>query len=150
MGKLKIVKKEEATDSVGNKPAVSAPVSSKAKTSKKKVSFGRLCIQSTYNNTLISVTDQDGNALFSSSSGALGFKGARKGTPFASAKVAKILADRALDSGMKEVDVIVKGVGAGRESAIRAFAASGIGISTIRDITPIPHNGPKPPKPRRI
>lgn len=121
-----------------------------AKSPKAKVSGGILFIQSTYNNTLMSVADKSGNAIFWSSSGALGFKGAKKGTPFASAKVAELLADKAINAGMKEVDVVIKGVGAGRESAVRAFASKGLEISSIRDVTPVPHNGPKPPKPRRV
>ena len=98
----------------------------------------------------MTLTDKNGNALFSSSSGAMGFKGAKKGTPFASAKIAEFLADKAISSGMKEIDVVVKGVGAGRESGIRTFASKGMEISAIRDVTPVPHNGPKPKKPRRV
>ena len=98
----------------------------------------------------MTLADKSGNALFASSSGAMGFKGAKKGTPFASAKIAELLADKAINAGIKEVDVVVKGVGAGRESGIRTFASKGIEISAIRDVTPIPHNGPKPKKPRRV
>jgi len=145
MGKKRIIKEGETE----SKEAGKAPAQH-AKKGKVKVSSGTLFIQSTYNNTLITLTDKNGNALFASSSGALGFKGAKKGTPFASAKVSELLADKARDAGMKDVDVVVKGVGAGRESAIRAFAGRGFEITGIRDITPIPHNGPKPPKPRRV
>lgn len=145
MGKKKIITKEEVSG--GDVKTAKAPV---AKTAKIKVSGGILFIQSTYNNTLMSLTDKNGNAIFWSSSGSLSFKGAKKGTPFASAKVAELLADKAINSGIKEVDVVIKGVGAGRESAVRAFAAKGIEITSIRDVTPVPHNGPKPPKPRRV
>ena len=118
--------------------------------SKKKVDTGILCVQSTYNNTKLILTDTKGNALAWSSSGSLGFKGAKKGTPFAAAKVGEILADKAIAFGMKEISVVVKGVGSGRESAIRSFITKGISVSGIKDSTPVPHNGPKPPKPRRV
>ena len=149
MGKKRITeeKKEEKAGVV--KPASSAGKSA-GKSAKIKVSNGTLYIRSTYNNTLMTLTDKNGNALFASSSGALGFKGAKKGTPFASAKIAEFLADKAINVGIKEVDVVIKGVGAGRESGIRTFAAKGIEISAIKDVTPIPHNGPKPKKPRRV
>lgn len=148
MGKKRIIKKEESTDTAGGKTNV--PVAIPTKSVKNKVTIGILYIQSTYNNTLMTLTDDGGNALFASSSGAMGFKGAKKGTPFASAKVANILAEKAINAGIKNVSVVVKGVGAGRESAIRSFAAKGIEINNISDVTPIPHNGPKPPKPRRV
>ena len=117
---------------------------------KKKLTSGILYIQSTYNNTILSLTDEKGNVVISSSAGALGFKGAKKGTPFAASKVAELMADKAKMIGVKEVGVMVKGVGAGREAAIRSFAAKGIDFNFIRDITPLPHNGPRPPKPRRV
>ena len=147
MGKKRITeeKKEVAGEA---KPAIKS--AGQVKSSKVKVSNGTLYIRSTYNNTLMTLTDKNGNALFASSSGALGFKGAKKGTPFASAKIAELLADKAINAGIKEVDVVIKGVGAGRESGIRTLAAKGIEISAIKDVTPIPHNGPKPKKPRRV
>ena len=145
MGKKRIIKKEDTTagDQGSKSPAlVSAP--------KKKLTSGILHIQSTYNNILVNLTDKKGNSICWSTSGSLGFKGAKKGTPFAAAKVAELLADKAIAMGIKDVDVVVKGVGAGRESAIRSFSAKGIEVNLIRDVTPIPHNGPKPPKPRRV
>ena len=96
------------------------------------------------------MTDVEGNAVASSSSGALGFAGAKKGTPFAAAKVGETVADKAKLLGVKEVSVIVKGVGCGRESAVRAFIAKGFGLSSISDQTPVPHNGPRPPRARRV
>lgn len=159
MGKKKIieVKKDEVAGAkpvVGGASKPASPASSAGKSAGKpakiKVSNGTLYIRSTYNNTVMTLTDKNGNALFASSSGALGFKGAKKGTPFASAKIAELLADKAKNAGIKEVDVVVKGVGAGRESGIRTFASKGIEISAIKDVTPIPHNGPKPKKPRRV
>jgi small subunit ribosomal protein S11 len=107
-------------------------------------------IQSTFNNTIITITDTSGNALAWSSAGAQGFKGSRKGTPFASQTAAENVARKAMDMGMRKVDVLVKGPGSGREAAIRALQAAGLEISMIRDVTPIPHNGPRPPKRRRV
>lgn len=148
MSKKEITTKETvAEEGVPKTKEIKSPA---VKTAKVKVSGGILFVQSTYNNTLMSVTDKNGNAIFASSSGALGFKGAKKGTPFASAKVAELLADKAINAGMKEVDVVIKGVGAGRESAVRTFASKGLEVSSIKDVTPVPHNGPKPPKPRRV
>jgi small subunit ribosomal protein S11 len=120
------------------------------KVSKKKIDTGILYVQSTYNNTLVLLTDSKGNAVAQLSSGALGFKGAKKGTPFAAAKVGEELAIKALAMGVKEIAVVIKGVGSGRESAVRSFAAKGINISSIKDVTPVPHNGPRPPRARRV
>jgi small subunit ribosomal protein S11 len=120
------------------------------KAPKRKVDAGILFVQSTYNNTLCIVADTKGNALAQSSAGALGFKGAKKGTPFAAAKVGEVLADKAKLMGMKEVAVVIKGVGSGRESAVRSFITKGIGISSVKDVTPVPHNGPRAKKPRRV
>ena len=118
--------------------------------SKRKLAQGILAIHATYNNTKISLTDLAGNIVAWSSSGSLGFKGAKKGTPFAAGKVSELLADKAQAMGLKEVDILVKGVGSGRESAIRAFAARGFVVNSIKDATPVPFNGPKPCKPRRV
>lgn len=119
--------------------------------SKKRADVGILNIQSTYNNTILMLSDVKGNSLGWSSSGSLGFKGAKKGTPFAAAKVGETLGAKALAMGMKQISVIVKGVGSGRESSIRGFISKGqFEITSIKDLTPVPHNGPKPPKPRRV
>lgn len=120
------------------------------KAPKRKVDSGILYVQSTYNNTMCLLTDTKGNALAASSAGALGFKGAKKGTPFAAAKVGEVLADKAKLMGVKEVSAIIKGVGSGRESAVRSFITKGISITGIKDVTPVPHNGPKARKPRRV
>jgi small subunit ribosomal protein S11 len=117
---------------------------------KKKLSSGVLHIEATFNNTKVVFADKTGNTVFWSSAGALGFKGAKKGTPFAASKVGEVLGEKAAAIGVKESDVIVVGVGSGRESAIRAFMAHGIDITSIKDQTPVPHNGPKPKKPRRV
>ncbi|MEI6057751.1 MAG: 30S ribosomal protein S11 [bacterium] len=127
-----------------------APKAAASSVSKKRLDVGILYVQSTYNNTKLLLTDTKGNALFASSAGALGFKGAKKGTPFAAAKVGETLAAKAQPLGLKEVAVVVKGVGSGRESSIRGFVSKGILISSIKDVTPVPFNGPKPKKPRRV
>ncbi len=143
MGKKRIVKTGEDAGSGAKTPAVSS-------VSKKKVEVGTLYVQSTYNNTQIVLTDAKGNVLATSSSGSIGFKGAKKGTPFAAAKVGEILGGKAAAMGMKEVAVVIKGVGSGRESGVRGFISKGININSIKDVTPVPHNGPKPKKPRRV
>ncbi|HEY4509155.1 MAG TPA: 30S ribosomal protein S11 [Candidatus Paceibacterota bacterium] len=143
MGKKRIVKTGENGESE-NKASAPSTVS------KKKVEVGKLYVESTYNNTKIVLTDSKGNVLATSSSGSIGFKGAKKGTPFAAAKVGEILGMKAVTMGMREVSVVVKGVGSGRESGIRGFISKGININSIKDITPVPHNGPKPKKPRRV
>lgn len=122
----------------------------KKKKVKKDVGYGLANIQSTFNNTIISITDQSGNVVCWASSGTAGFKGARKGTPFAAQLAAKEAASKAKDFGVRYVDVRVKGPGAGRESAIRALQADGLVIKSIRDVTPIPHNGCRVRKRRRV
>lgn len=147
MGKKRIIKQEGVitggeTGQEQKSPAVKIP--------KKKLTSAVLYIQSTFNNTLMNLTDSEGNTVSQMSSGSIGFKGAKKGTPFAASKLAELLAEKARAIGVSNIDVIIKGVGAGRESAIRSLAAKGIEINIIRDMTPIPHNGPKPKKPRRV
>ena len=117
---------------------------------KKKLESGRVYIQSTYNNTLMTLTNGAWDAIIWSSAGAIGFKGTRKGTPYAASKVAELLIEKARIIGLTGIELFIKGIGTGRESSIRSFVASGINISAIRDITPIPHNGPRPPKVRRV
>ncbi|HQU93889.1 MAG TPA: 30S ribosomal protein S11 [Pyrinomonadaceae bacterium] len=126
----------------------------KKKTFKKKerknIPYGIVHISASFNNTLISITDTQGNLIAQSSSGARGFRGSRKGTPFAAQQAAGEAARKAAESGLREVDVRVKGPGGGRESAIRAIAQAGIRVNSILDTTPIPHNGCRPPKRRRV
>jgi len=141
MGKKRIVTTEGATEGSVKAPVVSA---------KKRVDAGILFVQSTYNNTKLMLADKKGNALMWGSSGGAGFRGAKKGTPFAAVKVGEMLALKAQNIGLKEIDVIVKGVGSGRESAIRGFISRGVIISSIKDMTPVPFNGPQPKKPRRV
>ncbi|OGP15406.1 MAG: 30S ribosomal protein S11 [Deltaproteobacteria bacterium GWA2_54_12] len=123
---------------------------SKVKKEKRTVSKGVAHIKSTFNNTIISISDPAGNVIAWSSSGAQGFKGSRKGTPFAAQVAAEVAAKKAIDSGMKTVDVFINGPGAGREAALRSLQAAGFSISLIRDVTPLPHNGCRPPKRRRV
>lgn len=117
---------------------------------KRTIESGIGHIHSTFNNTVVTITDMQGNAVGWSSAGALGFKGSRKSTPFAAQMAAEAAAKSALDTGMKTLEVSVKGPGAGREAAIRSLQAAGLEITAIRDVTPIPHNGCRPPKRRRV
>lgn len=117
---------------------------------KKNVPNGIAYIQSTFNNTIVTLTDSKGDAISWASAGSSGFKGAKKGTPFAAQTAADGAARRAIEQGMRQVEVMVSGPGAGRETAIRALQAAGLEITLIRDITPIPHNGCRPPKRRRV
>jgi small subunit ribosomal protein S11 len=116
----------------------------------RSVPYGRAYVKSTFNNTRVTITDHNGNAIAWASSGSVGFKGTRKGTPFAAQSTAESAARRAMEAGMKRVDVYVKGPGAGRETAIRSLQAAGLEITSIRDVTPIPHNGCRAPKRRRV
>ncbi len=120
------------------------------KKEKKNISNGVVHIQSTFNNTIITVTDPAGNIISWSSAGVQGFKGSRKSTPFAAQLAAEDAAKKAMEHGMKNVEVYVKGPGAGRESAVRALQAAGFTVMMIKDVTPIPHNGCRPPKRRRV
>lgn len=144
MGKKRIVKKGGGTMDQGLKSrALSRGV-------KRKLERGIIHIRASFNNTAVSLTDPQGKLIVSSSSGALGFKGAKKSTPYAAAKVGELLGEKAQQFGVKEVQIVVTGVGSGRESALRAFAAKGIDVTRIMDRTPIPFNGPRPRKARRV
>ena len=125
-------------------------VRSRKRREKKNVSYGVAHIYSTFNNTIVTLTDKQGNALSWASGGNVGFKGARKSTPYAAQMSAQQAAKVAQDNGMVDVDVIVKGPGPGRESAIRALQVAGLNVNVIRDETPVPHNGCRPPKRRRV
>lgn len=145
MPKTKTTTEEKKTEgeAVEVKPAPS-------KTAKKKIISGVVHIDATFNNTKVLFADKIGNTLFWSSSGSLGFRGAKKGTPFAASKVGDIIGSKMAALGVKDSDVVVRGVGSGREPAIRAFMAHGIEVTGIKDATPVPHNGPKAKKPRRV
>lgn len=121
-----------------------------AKKQKRNVPSGVAHIRSTFNNTIVTITDVSGQTISWASSGSSGFKGAKKGTPFAAQTAAEAAARRAADQGMRQIEVMVSGPGAGRETAIRALQAAGLEITLIRDVTPIPHNGCRPPKRRRV
>lgn len=123
---------------------------SRKRREKKNIERGAAHIQSTFNNTIVTITDLNGNAVSWASAGEMGFRGSRKSTPFAAATAAETAAKTAIDCGMKTVEVYVKGPGSGRESAIRALQTAGLEVSLIKDVTPIPHNGCRPPKRRRV
>ncbi len=150
-----------ATDAAGTEAALdalstsaetetTAPRRPRGRRERRNVPRGRAYIQSTFNNTLITLTDLNGNVIAWSSAGSTGTKGSRKSTPFAAQMAAENAARKAMDNGMREIDVYVKGPGSGRESAVRALQAAGLTLHTIRDITPIPHNGCRPRKRRRV
>lgn len=120
------------------------------KRGRKNISEGVVHIHSTFNNTIVTITDYQGNVISWSSAGSLGFKGSRKGTPFAAQQAADSAAKKAMDHGLRTVQIFVRGPGAGRESALRALQSAGFNISLIKDVTPIPHNGCRPPKRRRV
>ena len=116
----------------------------------KVIQSGKVYISASFNNTLISITDMMGNVISWATAGSSGFKGTKKSTPFASGSATKIALDKAVGMGLKKVEIYVKGVGSGRDAAVRAIASSGLNITKIKDTTPIPHNGPRPKKPRRV
>lgn len=122
----------------------------KRRRKRKNIEHGVAHIRSTFNNTIVMIADVNGNAIAWSSAGALGFKGSRKSTPFAAQMAAEAAAKEAIENGMKTIEVSVKGPGSGRESAIRSLQANGLDVTAIRDVTPIPHNGCRPPKRRRV
>jgi|SRR3989344_8869086 len=144
MGKKRIIQKTDLTTEEGIASAI------KATSPKKKIQEGEVHIQSTYNNTIITITDTKGNVIMAGTSGSLGFRGAKKGTPYAATKVAEFLGEKSKVVGIQKFNIFVKGVGAGREAAVRSFIAQGFDAGFIRDVTPIPHNGPRSPKPRRV
>ena len=117
---------------------------------RRSVPQGRAYIYSTFNNTLVSLTDAQGNVIATASAGTVGFKGSRKGTAFAAQRAAEQAARKGMDQGLRQIDVLIKGPGAGREAAIRSLQGAGLFVTSIRDVTPIPHNGCRPPKRRRV
>lgn len=148
MGKKRIIEKEGAAAeaSAGQENKNQASAGRKVDIMEK----GRVYIQASYNNTLISLTDDSGNLLAQASAGSLGFKGPRKATPYAANRIVETLGEKMKKVGLRDVTVFVKGIGSGREAAVRALVGQGLNITSIKDITPIPHNGPKAPKPRRV
>ena len=147
MGKRKMQSEEKTESKSLDKSSVAKKGGKKIKI---KLSKGRAYIQSTYNNTIITITDLHGNVVFWGSAGVLGFKGAKRSTPFAATEIAKYVVENIKETGLLEVDVFVRGVGGGRESAIRALNTYGLKVISIKDVTPIPHNGCRSPKIRRV
>ena len=147
MGKKKIVQKsgELAGEQFGEAGAKQVS-SKKART----IERGRIYINSSYNNTTVSATDLQGNVLAWASAGSLGFSGPKKATPFAASKIVSVIAEKVKPFGFRETEVFVKGVGSGRDSALRSLINRGFNVVVLKDVTPIPHNGPRPPKPRRV
>jgi small subunit ribosomal protein S11 len=151
MGKKRVIEKSEE-ELLKEKEKLESAFNLKlpAKTLKREIKEGKVYIFSSYNNTILSLTDREGNVLFWTSPGRIGFKGTKKSTPFAASKAAEAMALVIEKLGVEKVEVLVKGVGSGRESAIRSLAAGGVDIFSIKDITPLPHNGCRPPKVRRV
>ena len=149
MGKKRVIQQTEE-EILKEGEAVETKVKEQAKETLKKIQEGRIYISSSYNNTIITLTDNKGNVLGWTSAGNIGFKGAKKATPFAASKVAEAIVQTAEKIGIERIEVFVKGIGSGRESAIRSLAARGLEIISIKDMTPVPHNGCRPPKVRRV
>ena len=141
-------KQEQKADSQAEPKG--ADRAARKKRGRKNISDGVVHIHSTFNNTIVTITDYQGNVISWSSAGSMGFKGSRKGTPFAAQQAADSAAKKAMDHGLRTVQIFVRGPGAGRESALRALQSAGFNISLIKDVTPIPHNGCRPPKRRRV
>lgn len=150
MGKKKIIEKSRE-ETLKESESLEAKVSEKVQpVAKQKMENGRIYINASYNNTMIAVTDIKGDIIAWLSAGSLGFSGPKKSTPFAASKVAEAIVEKIQRSGPTNVEVFVRGLGTGRDAAIRALAAKGLNITAIKDVTPIPHNGPRPKKVRRV
>lgn len=146
MGKKKIITKTSNNENIKTGGAVKKISGKKVK----KIDLAKVYINATYNNTFITVTDPQGNVLSWASAGSVGFSGPKKATPFAASKVVSIISEKIKPFEIKDIEIYVKGIGSGRDSAIRSFASGGYNIVLLKDVTPIPHNGPRPPKPRRV
>jgi len=151
MGKKKVIKKSQE-EVIKESEKASSLVAQKGGQAAKssRIESGRIYIQASFNNTIITVTDTKGNVITWLSAGSVGFSGPKKATPFAASKVAEAIAEKVRKSGPANIDVFIRGVGKGRDSAVRSLAAKGFNILSIKDVTPVPHNGPRPRKPRRI
>ena len=157
MGKKRVIKKteEEILKETEARETAERKIAQTARPKGKKKKIGQLeqakiFIQSTYNNTIITLTDKQGKVVTWSSSGSVGFKGPKKATPFAASRVVEVLLEKVKNLNLREVSIFVRGVGSGREAAVRALINHGLEISSIKDVTPVPHNGCRPPKPRRV
>ena len=149
MGKKRVIEKTEE-ELLEESDQLGATKKKKAKTKKRGVEYGHIYISASYNNTMMTLTDKQGRVVSWASAGHLGFKGTKKATPYAASEVANVISEKAEKMGVKEVDIFVKGVGSGRSSALRALAAKNFIINLIKDVTPIPHNGCRPKRPRRV
>jgi small subunit ribosomal protein S11 len=150
MGKKKVAQKskeELIKESEGVEQAVAAKGTAQMK---HRVENGRIYINATYNNTMVTVTDDKGNVITWMTAGSLGFSGPKKATPFAASKIAEAIAEKVKRSGPVNVEILIRGIGKGRDAAVRTLAAKGFNIISIKDVTPVPHNGPRPPKVRRV
>lgn len=150
MGKKKIIAQSSETILKERETVDSAVAKGQTTKKVKRIDRGKVYIKNSFNNTLVSVTDMSGNLVTWVSAGSLGFSGPKKATPFASSKIVAALAEKLKATGPTDVEVIVRGAGGGRDSAIRSLVNHGFNILSVRDVTPIPHNGPRPPKPRRV
>lgn len=148
MGVIRV--KTKAETEVSDVKKLAAQKALRGKKIKYRLSRGKAYIQSTYNNTIVTVCDLKGNVIAWSSAGALGFKGPKRATPYAATEIVKFVLEKIQNTGLRELSLYVKGIGGGKEAAIRAFATGGMTILSIKDVTPIPHNGPRPPKVRRV
>ncbi len=146
MGKKKVIQKSGDA----KEGAEGAVATKSSATSKNRIENGCIYVQASYNNTLITVTDDKGNVVTWMSAGSIGFSGPKKSTPFAASKVAEAIFEKIQRNGPFHVDVFVRGVGSGRDAAVRSFVTKGLDVKTIKDVTPVPHNGPRPPKVRRV
>ncbi len=152
MGKKRIIGEttEELLRQQGEVEALVKKAGEAGPGAQRRIGRGRIYVHASYNNTIVTLTDTNGSVLAWASAGMMGFKGPRKATPFAATRVAEVVAEKAKKIGVQEVNVFVQGVGSGRESAVRAIASHGLDVAAIKDITPIPHNGCRPPKERRV
>lgn len=149
MGKKRIIAKS-ADELLKEEEKLSQAIKKEVHVEPRRINEGKIYISSSYNNTILTLTDTAGNVLSWISAGSIGFKGSKKSTPFAASRVAEIMSETAKKLGVGKIEVFVKGIGGGRESAIRSLAARGLDIASIKDVTPIPHNGCRPPKVRRV
>lgn len=150
MGKKSVVKKSEQEQLEEQKQVEQALEKKPQADASRNISKGRVYVASTYNNTTLTLTDEGGDVLTWSSAGKLGFKGTKKGTSYAATRVGEVIAKAIKELGLEEIKVLVKGIGSGRESAVRSLADNGVNVTSVKDVTPIPHNGCRPPKPRRV
>lgn len=150
MGKKRVIKPEKSALLREREKIEEKVTKGRVTKLKKKIEKGRVYIKSTYNNTIITLTDDEGNIIFWTSSGKVGFKGTKKGTPFAATKVSEVVSNAIYKLGLKEISVFIKGIGQGRESSLRSLAHRGVNITFIKDVTPVPHNGTRPKKTRRV